>query len=139
MTVFIDTSVIMYAAGAPHRHRASCQAVLRQVANGELQATTSVEVVQEILHRFSRGQRETGALMAQHVLDLFGPLLAVDQAAITGAVSRFRQSPALSARDSLHVATCLMNDITEIVTVDTGFDAVDDVTRIDPHDRIEPP
>ncbi|MDQ3527227.1 MAG: VapC toxin family PIN domain ribonuclease, partial [Actinomycetota bacterium] len=87
MTVFIDTSVIMYAAGAPHRHRASCQAVLRQVASGELEATTSVEVVHEILHRFSRGQRETGALMAQHVLDVFGPLLPVDHATIADAVT----------------------------------------------------
>lgn len=132
MTVLVDTSVIMYAAGGPHRHREDCRSVLSQVADGLLDATTSVEVVQEILHRFSRGDREMGARMAQGVLDLFGALLPVDQAVIADTVTRFRREEGLSARDALHAATCAVHGFEGIVSVDTDFDGVPDVVRIAP-------
>ena len=77
--MFIDTSVVMYAAGAEHPQRASCQLVLRRVAGGDLDAVTSTEVLQEILHRFARSRRDTGQRMARGVLDLFGDLIPVDR------------------------------------------------------------
>lgn len=130
--MFVDTSIVMYAAGAEHPHRASCRLVLRRVADGSIDAVTSTEVVQEILHRFAQGRRETGHRMARGVLDLFGDLIPVDRRSITGALSFYASHPQLSARDALHVATCRANDITEIVSVDTGFDAVSEVRRIAP-------
>ena len=87
--MFIDTSVIMYAGGAEHPHRASCQRVLERVADRSLEAVTSTEVVQEILHRFARGQRETGQRMARSVLNLFDDLLPVDRQSVGEAVSLF--------------------------------------------------
>lgn len=42
--------------------------------------------------------------------------------------------PRLEARDIVHVATCLHEGITEIISPDRGFDAVDGLTRIDPTD-----
>ena len=133
MSVFIDTSVIMYAAGRPHDHRDACRAVLTRVASGELAGVTSVEVVQEILHRFGRADRDVGARMAQGVLDLFGDLLPVDRQVVGATVARYRSRAGLSARDAIHVATCDVHAIAEIVSVDTDFDAVDGVTRLDPH------
>ncbi len=133
MSVFIDTSVIMYAAGRAHHHRDACRAVLTQVASGELAGVTSVEVVQEILHRFARGDRDVGARMAQGVLDLFGDLLPVDRQVIGATVARYRSDAGLSARDAIHVATCEVHAITELVSVDTDFDDIEGLTRIDPH------
>lgn len=132
MTVFVDTSVVMYAGGADHPHRPACRTVMAQVADGRLDAVTSVEVVQEMLHRFARGRREIGSRMARSVIDVFGDVLAVDRRAIIEAVARYEQHPQLSASDALHVATCVVNGIDDIVSVDTGFDIVSDVRRIGP-------
>ena len=132
MTAFIDTSVIMYAAGAEHPDRAACRRVLERVADGSIDAATSTEVVQEILHRFARGRRDVGQRMARSVLDLFDELIPINRQSIAGAVSLYADHPQLSARDALHVATCVDSAIDEIVSVDSGFDAVDQVRRIEP-------
>lgn len=132
MTVFIDTTVVMYAAGADHPHRQACQDVLSQIAEGTLDATSSTAVVQEILHRFANGRRDVGVVMARGVRDLFGELLPIGNAAIARAVDLYAANPAVSARDVLHVATCLTHGIAEIVSVDEGFDSVAEIRRIPP-------
>ncbi|MEJ7797154.1 MAG: type II toxin-antitoxin system VapC family toxin [Solirubrobacteraceae bacterium] len=139
MTVFVDTSVIMYAAGAEHPHRAACRRVLEQVGDGSLDAVTSTEVVQEILRRFGRGRRDIGQRMARGVLDLFDDLIPIDRPAILATVSLFAEHPQLSARDALHVATCVNRAIGEIVSVDGGFDAVAGVRRVDPAEFADGP
>jgi predicted nucleic acid-binding protein len=45
-----------------------------------------------------------------------------------------RRYPSLSARDLVHVATCMEERIETIVSSDRGFDAVTEVTRLDPAD-----
>jgi len=49
--VFIDTNIPMYAAGTPHPLRDPCQAIIRAVAEGKLEAVTDAEVLQEIRYR----------------------------------------------------------------------------------------
>lgn len=132
MTTFVDTSVIMYAGGAEHSHRESCRRVLQRVADRSLDAVTSTEVVQEILHRFARGRRETGQRMASSVLGLFDQILAVDRQTIAAATSLYAGYPQLSARDVLHVATCRRNGIDRIVSVDSGFDAITELRWVLP-------
>lgn len=132
MTVFIDTSVIMYAGGAEHPLRQPCRDVLHRIATDDLDAVTSTEVVQEILHRFARVRRPVGMRMARSVMDLFGDMLAVDRTIMTDALRRYEQSPGVSSRGAVHVATCLVHGIDRIVSVDTGFDAVADIVRLHP-------
>jgi len=138
MTCFIDTSVVRYAGGADHPYRAACRAVMRQVADETLDAVTSAEVVQEIQHRCARGHHRAGAQMARSVLGLFSEVLPIDRRTIAGAVAIYEDHPHLSARDALHVATCVTNDIADIVSVDAGFDEATEVRRIDPRDLLKP-
>src|SRR5688572_1490830 len=119
----------MYAGGAAHPHREACRAVLQQVAAGTLDAAVSAEVVQEILHRFSRGDRVTGARMARSVLDLFGTLVPVERTVMSDVVTRFVRKGGLSARDALHAATCAVHGFEGTVSLDQGFDGLDDVRR----------
>lgn len=133
MTAFVDTAVIMYAGGADHPLRAPCQALLARAAAGDLDAVTSVEVVQEILHRFGTpDHRDVGAAMARHTLDLFSPLLVLTEATMRRMPGLFTAYPQLAARDLVHVATCLEAGIQTIVSPDRGFDAVDELRRTDP-------
>lgn len=122
----------MYAGGAEHPHREACRAVMSRIADGTLEAVTSAEVVQEILHRFSKGRREIGSRMARSVLDLFGEVLSVERQTVASAVTRYETNPQLSARDALHVATCVAHGIVDIVSVDKGFDVAKEIRRVDP-------
>lgn len=136
MTVFIDTAVVMYAAGADHPLREPCQRILTRVADGDLDAVVSVEVVQEIIHRFSALRRpDQGASMARDTLDLFAPVLPVTHAVMRRMPELVEAYPDLAARDLLHVATCLQEGIVEIVSPDRGFDRVAEIRRIDPASR----
>lgn len=134
--VFVDTGVLMYAAGAEHPLRESCREILAHVAEGRLEGVVSAEVIQEILHRFTRSPHAAeGAELAEAALDLFSPVLALthDVAALMpGLVRRY---PHHSARDLIHVATCLTYGIEAIVSPDTDFDRVEEVRRLAPEDR----
>jgi hypothetical protein len=50
--ILTATNVIMYAEGAPHPHKDPSVTLLEQVATGSIEAVTSAEVLQEILHRY---------------------------------------------------------------------------------------
>lgn len=135
MTVFIDTAVPMYAAGGDHRLREPCRSILRSVESGRLAAVTSAEVIQEILHRFvAIRRRELGAELAGATLDLFSPVLPVTHAVMARMPRLVLSYPSLSARDLVHVATCVEERIETIVSPDAGFDPVAEVTRVPPDD-----
>lgn len=135
MTVFLDTAVLLYAAGGEHPLREPCRRLLRRVADGELEAVTSAEVVQEILHRFTRiGQPQVGSALARASLDLLAPVLPLTHSLMRRVPDLVDRYPRLAARDLVHVATCLHEGIAAIVSPDRGFDGVDGLRRIDPAD-----
>jgi uncharacterized protein len=136
VTAFLDTAIFMYASGGEHPLRGPCKAILRGVADGRLDATTSAEVVQEILHRFVAIRRlEDGVAMAREVLRGFGPVLSVSHAVMSREPDLVERYPTLTARDLVHVATSHEEGIDRIVSPDTGFDMVADLRRVDPTDR----
>jgi predicted nucleic acid-binding protein len=133
VTVFIDTSVVMYAAGGEHPLREPCRRIIDRAADGSIDAVTSVEVIQEILHRFlATGRADDGATLAERTQDLFAPVLPITHALMRGIPPLAGRYPGLSARDIVHVATCVHEGMTDIVTADRGFDAVSEIRRLDP-------
>jgi len=133
VTVFIDTAVVMYANGTNHPLREACRSIMAQVGDGQLEAVTSAEVVQEILHRFRSIRRpEIGNEIARLTLDAFAPVLPITHALLRRVPDLAARYPNLSARDVVHVATCIHEGITEILTPDRGFDQVAEIRRIDP-------
>lgn len=132
MTVFLDTAVFMYAGGSDHSLRAPSRAILERVAAGALDATTSAEVVQEILHRFVAIRRiDLGVAMARSVLEAFAPVLPISDAVIRRMPDLVERYPTLAARDLIHVATCLTEGIATIISPDTGLDRVTEIRRMD--------
>jgi predicted nucleic acid-binding protein len=130
-TVFLDTNVFLYAIGAQHPLKAASQQVLKLVGDGDLEAASSTEVVQEILHVLSRrGLRETALKLALHTIDLLHPLLPVTQADISVACDLMDRYPALPTRDAIHAATMLNNGISDIITADGHFDEVEGIRHL---------
>lgn len=70
--------------------------------------------------------------MARLSLDVFAPVLPITHALMRRLPDLAERYPALSARDLVHVATCIHEGIVEIVSADTGFDAVHELRRLDP-------
>ena len=135
MSLFIDTAVIMYAGGKPHPLREPCRQLLGAVADGSLDAVISTEVVQEIYHRFvAIDRRDLGMAMADAALDLFAPVVPLTETMMRRMSGLVEDYAGLSARDLVHVATCLELDIEAIVSPDQGFDAVTGLIRVDPKD-----
>lgn len=123
----------MYAAGADHPYRAACRAILEAVGIGDLDAATSVEVVQEIAHRYtSIKQADRAHDLVIATLDLFAPVLPITHAVMRRVPGLMTRYPRLDARDLVHVASCIQEGITEIISPDRAFDAVAEVRRIDP-------
>src|SRR5437867_2483947 len=51
-SIFLDTNIPMYAAGAPHTLKAPCQQVMRLLDETPQVFVTDAEVLQEIIHRY---------------------------------------------------------------------------------------
>lgn len=133
MTAFLDTNVFLYAAGADHPLRDSCQRILHRTAAGELAATTSSEVVQEILYVLvRRGLRDQALTLARSVLDLFPALLEVGAGEMTTACDLLAAHPGLPPRDAVHAATMSHHGLVRIISADPHFDEIPALHRLPP-------
>lgn len=135
MTDFLDTAIFMHSVGREHPLREPCRAVLRQVQVGALDATTSVEVVQEIHHRYRSIRRsDVGEALASEVMNTFAPVLPVTHAVMRRVAVLAERYPQLDTRDLVHVATCIVEGIETIISPDAGLDQVTEIRRIDPRE-----
>lgn len=137
MKYFLDSNVFMYAAGREHPLKDPCARVLRRVAQEDMEAVTNVEVLQELLYRYSALGRTDESLRLTR--------LAVDQVAravlpvTSGDVERAleliqRYGGRIGTRDAVHAATMLNNGLTHIVSADAHFDEIKEVVRVDPRE-----
>jgi predicted nucleic acid-binding protein len=137
--IFVDTNVLMYAAGTDHPMRDPSRRILDSVSARSIDGVTSAEVVQEIVHRYAAiGRAEGGLALAERAMDLFAPVLPITHALMRRVPDLARRYPTLAARDVIHVATCIHEGITDILSTDRGFDSVREVRRIAPEDFVVP-
>lgn len=123
----------MYAAGGEHPLRAPSRRILERVEGGELDGVISVEVVQEVVHRYlAIGRADLAVTGATAAMDLFAPVLPVTHAVMRRLPDLARAHPKLAARDLIHVAVCQHEGIATIISPDRGFDIVAGLRRIDP-------
>lgn len=132
MSVFLDSNVAMYAAGAAHANKEPSLRLLQQAHGKSIELVTSTEVLQEILHRYHRlGRPDVAAEVYHLITDLCLVILPVTVADTDAAVHLLAQHPA-SVRDALHAAVMANHGIPVVATFDTGFDAFPEVGRLVP-------
>lgn len=131
--VFIDTNIPIYAAGKAHKNKQPCVQVVMAMAKGEIQAVSSTEVLQEILHRHCLiKERAKGLTMFHEFRDLLSDILPVTVKEVNLAATLIEKYTNIEARDAIHIATMLENDIKLICSVDKHFDNIDKIKRIEP-------
>lgn len=130
---FLDTNIVMYAVGKEHALKAPCIAALRTIEAGELRVVTSVEVLQEIVHRYQGAGRLD---LAQRVIDdlkvLCEEIFPVHLPDLEAALSLLHAHATISARDALHAAVMLRHGIQQILSTDRHFDEISEIRRLDP-------
>lgn len=101
MRYFLDTSIILYAAGAEHDYKKSCVAIIEKIAREELSVCISTEVLQELVHRYIRlSKKQEGLKMARDISELV-QVLPVDNVAFLHALTILKQYE-VDTRDALH-------------------------------------
>jgi predicted nucleic acid-binding protein len=130
--VFIDSNIPMYVAGQEHPNRDPSRRFLAKVQRGEIEGCTSVEVLQEILYRYSSLRR---LQLAREVYDTFVQIcpvvLSITLADTDRAWTLLSEVDGISARDAIHAAIMLNHDVEWIASFDSGFDSVPGIRRID--------
>jgi predicted nucleic acid-binding protein len=130
--VFIDSNIPMYVAGSEHPHRDPSRRLLAKVQSGEIEGYTSVEVLQEILYRYSALRRLD---LAREVYDIFVQICPVVFDVTLAETDRARdlllEVTGISARDAIHAAVMLNRDVEWIASFDGGFDRVPGIRRME--------
>ncbi len=121
----------MYLVGALHPNKERARMLLDQLVRDGESLITSVEVYQEILHRYSA----LGRLDA--VDEAFNALDRIAHRVFTYGLPEVRAARALigsveelSARDALHVAVMRRAGANRILSFDSGFDACPGIERL---------
>lgn len=130
---FIDANIPMYAAGAEHPLKQPCIAILEAIGRRRLVGVTSVEILQEILHRYSAlGQRQQAVEVARRFLRIVASPMPITMVDLRLAMDLLPRHVTLQARDVLHLAVMQKHGISHIVTADQHFDGIPGITRVDP-------
>lgn len=128
--VFIDSTVLAYAAGRQHPDRASARAVLDAARHEQLRLHTSVEAIQEFVHHRMRMGAPSAVEEARLIQGLC-VLHPFDEAVLDRALDLIGSS-GVRGRDAVHAATALGSGFSRIVSHDRAFDTVPGLRRMPP-------
>lgn len=130
--IVLDTTILVYAVGDEHPLRAPCRQLLTAHGEGRIEATTTVEVIQEFVHIRTRRRTRTDAVtLARHYLTAFSLLVPTPDDLDRG-LTLFEQIPALGAFDAVLAAVALERDAEALVSADRAFASVPHLRWVDP-------
>lgn len=131
--IVLDTTVLVYAKGADHALRDPCRRLVAAIAEGELVATTSAEVIQEFAHvRARRRAREDAAALGRAYADLLSPLLTITAAHLHGGLLLFEQRAGLGTFDAVLAAAASAVGASALVSADRAFGEVPGLAHVIP-------
>ncbi len=131
MTVFVDSNIPMYLVGADHPNKGRSRIALERLIADGTRLVTDAEVMQEILHRYTAiGRHEAIGPALEALLGVVDEIFPVDADTVLAASRMLERTPGLSARDALHVAIMRRSGIDDVLTFDTGFEAITGLRRI---------
>ena len=129
--IFIDSNIPMYLVGEKHPNKTRARELLDECFDNNERLVTDVEVLQEILHRYSAIERPTAIQPAFEVLlGVVDEVFPVDLADVQRAKEILLGVKGLSARDSVHIATMQRHGVETVMSFDQGFDAYPAVQRL---------
>jgi predicted nucleic acid-binding protein len=130
--IILDTTVLAYAVGEEHPLREPCRRLLAAHAGGTIEATTTVEVLQEFAHvRARRRTREDAANLTRLYAVALNPIVTTT-ADLDAGLSLFEKHPELGAFDAVLAAVAIARGAEALVSADRAFASVPELAWIDP-------
>jgi predicted nucleic acid-binding protein len=131
--IVVDTTVLVYAAGGEHPLKAPCRALIEAVTEGRVEATTTVEVIQEFVHvRARRRDRRDAAERGRELAWLFRPLIVPGEAELALGLELFERHQEIGAFAAVLAAAAKLAGADALVSADRAFAAVAGITFLDP-------
>jgi uncharacterized protein len=129
--ILVDSNIPMYLVGAEHPHKHDAQRALDTAISRRDRLVTDVEVLQEILHRYTAIGRPRAIQPAfDAILGIVDEVFPVDLSGVERAKRIVLGDYGLSARDALHLAVMEGEGVTRILSFDTGFDRYPGIERL---------
>jgi uncharacterized protein len=134
--IVLDTTVLVYAKGATHPLRDPCRRLIAAIASGAIQATTTVEAIQEFVHvRARRRGRADAVALAGDYAELLSPLLSVGAEDLRRGLSMFEHAEQLGAFDAVLAAAALGANADALVSADAAFSTVSALPHVVPDEQ----
>jgi predicted nucleic acid-binding protein len=131
LTILVDSNIPMYLIGAEHPNKHAIVQRLDELIASRDRLVTDVEVLQEILHRYTAIKRPEAVQPAfDALLDVVDDVLSVAVAEVEEAKRIVLGRYGVSARDALHLAVMRANGIRRILSFDADFDRYPGVERV---------
>jgi predicted nucleic acid-binding protein len=131
--IVLDTTVLVYAVGDEHPLREPCRNLVEAIADDRVEATTTVEVVQEFVHiRARRRDRHDASDRGKELLRLLGPLIAPGDAELVLGLRLFEEYEGLGMFDAVLAATAMRSGADALVSADQAFAAVRGLMHLEP-------
>lgn len=132
--IVLDTTVLVYAKGVEHPLRGPCRELIGAIASGEVEATTSVEAIQEFVHvRARRRGRDGAAALGRDYVELLSPLLVIDNEGLLDGLGLFERVSSIGAFDAVLAAAATAAGATAMVSADTGFGDIPGLPHVVPN------
>lgn len=131
--ILLDTTILIYAKGQGHPLRDPCRDLIEAIAERRIEATTTVEVVQEFVHvRARRRGRSDAAALGRAYAELLSPLLSPTLADLSAGLALFERTEELGAFDAVLAASAARVGIRAVVSADSGFARVPEISHVVP-------
>lgn len=123
--ILLDTTVLVYAVGDDHELREPARAIIEAVEAGAVQATTTIEVIQEFVHvRARRRDRADAAGLGRAYATLLSPLLQPTEDDLERGLRLFEREERLGPFDAVLAATAISAKADALISADTSFDGI---------------
>jgi predicted nucleic acid-binding protein len=120
--IVLDTTVLVYAKGAEHPLRGPCRDLIAAIGEGAIEATTSVEAIQEFVHvRARRRDRADAATLGRDYAELLAPLLCVERRHLDQGLALYERLEDLGAFDAVLAAAAIGSGAAALVSADGAF------------------
>ena len=131
--IVLDTTVLLYAKGADHTLRDPARRLIAAVTDGDIEATTTAEVIQEFVHVRARRRGRTDAVtLGDDYAELLSPLLTVTAEQLHRGLEIFTRCERLGAFDAVLAAAALSIEAYALVSADAAFGTVPALTHVNP-------
>jgi predicted nucleic acid-binding protein len=131
--IVLDTTVLLYALGGEHPLREPSRRLVDAIGAGRVQATTTVEVIQEFVHvRARRVPRRDAGTAGRFFAALLSPLLVVGVETVEDGLRTFEKHASLGAFDAFLAASAISSKAEALVSADRSFAAVPRLRHVAP-------